>query len=329
MKASYWHSSEEHGAECDLCPHRCRISEGATGMCRVRQLEGGELRAVGYGLVSSMNLDPIEKKPLYHFCPGTDIFSVGGWGCNFRCSFCQNWTISQQVVDKGHRISPEGLVAEAKACNSPGIAYTYNEPLVGFEFVRDCATVARSSGLHNVLVTNGYLNAQPAAALLPLIDAVNVDVKSMDDLFYRDHCGGSLAPVLDFAAAARSSDCHVEITNLVIPGLNDTDSHFSSLADWIADALGDTTPLHLSAYRPQYKLDVSATPVESLERAHDLCSTTLKYVYLGNVSSHYGRNTICPECGNTLIDRSGYRGSTVGLDGRSCSECGSPADIVC
>ncbi|MDP6523890.1 MAG: AmmeMemoRadiSam system radical SAM enzyme [Kiritimatiellia bacterium] len=328
MKASYWNRCESNGARCELCPHRCLIREGRTGICRVRRLEDGELTAVGYGLASSLNLDPIEKKPLYHFHPGKDILSVGGWGCNFRCVFCQNWTISQQVMENGQRVTPERLVSEAKTCGSIGIAYTYNEPLIAFEFVRDCAEAARAEGLVNVLVTNGYLNLKPAAELFPLIDAANVDVKSLEDVFYREHCGGSLAPVLDFAAAARGAGCHVEITNLVIPGLNDSESNFAALAEWVVEALGDTTPVHLSAYRPQYKLDTPSTPIASLEKAYEVCSARLKYVYLGNVLSPRGQDTRCPKCGNLLINRSGYTICMKGIDGGLCSECGRPVEIV-
>lgn len=329
MKALYWNKCESDAARCELCPHRCLIHEGQVGICRVRRLETNELAAIGYGLVSSLNLDPIEKKPLYHFHPGRGILSVGGWGCNFRCAFCQNWTISQQVMEDGQRVTPERLVSEAKTCGSIGIAYTYNEPLVAFEFVRDCAEAARSEGLANVLVTNGYLNPEPASELLPFVDAANIDVKSMEDNFYRKHCGGSLAPVLEFAAAARGAGCHVEITNLVIPGLNDSENNFTALAEWVADALGDITPLHLSAYRPQYKLDVPSTPTADLERAYGLCSAGLKYVYLGNVLSQRGQDTRCPKCGSLLVRRSGYRTSVEGLDAKClCSECGRQVDIV-
>lgn len=327
--AKFWHKVEQGKVQCELCPHSCTIAEGRTGLCRVREAEGGELKVLGYGLLSSVNVDPIEKKPLYHFHPGTDIFSVGGWGCNFACVFCQNWTISQQVITGSQRYSPENVVAKASAAESIiGIAYTYNEPLVAFEFVQDCAELAKSRGLVNVLVTNGYIRPEPAAELLPLIDALNIDIKSMDDAFYRKHCRGSLKPVQDFAMQAREAGCHVEVTNLIIPGLNDENSQIEALAKWVRGNLGKATPLHLSAYHPQYKMKIPATPPELLERAYRICKEELLYVYLGNVWTKTGRDTECPECGAVLITRRGYATEVRGMQNGACEKCGRAIEIV-
>lgn len=326
--AEFWHTAEGGKIQCDLCPHACMIADGKTGLCKVRGNEGGELKALGYGFVSSAAIDPIEKKPLYHFKPGTRIFSLGGWGCNFSCAFCQNWTISQRTLRNGRQYSPQEIVAQASSSDSIGIAYTYNEPLVGFEFVRDCVRLAKSAGLANVLVTNGYTQPGPAAEALPFIDALNIDIKSMDDSFYHKQCRGRLEPVLAFAVQAHNAGCHVEITNLVIPGLNDDDEGIAALATWMRDNLGEKTPLHLSAYHPQYKLKISATPLELLERAYGLCRRKLLYVYLGNVATRVGRDTICPCCENALIVRQGYATDVKNIRNGHCGKCGRQADVI-
>ena len=313
---------------CELCPHGCALSEGQDGLCKVRGVRDGRLTALGYGLVSSAGMDPIEKKPLYHFRPGSAIFSVGGWGCNFACAFCQNWTISQQLVARREHHAPEEIVRSGATGGSVGVAYTYNEPLVGFEFVRDCSRLARDAGLANVLVTNGFIREAPAAELLALIDALNIDIKSMEDAFYREHCRGRLEPVLAFARQAVAARCHVEITNLLIPGLNDGDERVAQLARWVARELGAGTPLHLSAYHPQYKLERPSTPVDTLVRAFHVASEHLEYVYLGNVVSAEGRDTACPGCGGMLVRRRGYSTRVVGISSGACHQCGRAADFV-
>jgi len=295
----------------------------------VRVAEGGGIKAAGYGVMSSVSMDPIEKKPLYHFLPGSTIFSVGGWGCNLRCVFCQNWSISQQFEAGGTRYSPETVIGKAQASGSTGIAYTYNEPLVGYEFVYDCAGLADELGLANVLVTNGYIEQQPAAELLPMISAMNIDIKSIDDAFYRKQCRGSLDPVLRFARQAKAAGCHVELTNLLIPGLNDDIGAIERLAAWIRQHLGESTPLHLSAYHPDYKLDTPATPIPTLERAYESCRESLLYVYLGNVfAGSVGSDTECPGCGATLVSRRGYTAVLTELADGLCAQCGRPADII-
>jgi len=326
--ARYWEPAGGGAIRCTLCPHACVLREGQTGLCHVRTVGQGHLMSAGYGLISSACVDPIEKKPLYHFYPGEEIFSIGSWGCNFACVFCQNWTISQQLIDGHHTYSSGEIVERARHAGGIGIAYTYNEPLVSFEFVHDCALRARDAGLKNVLVTNGYVAPAPAAALLPLMDALNIDVKSMDDAFYVTKCRGHVKPVLDLAAQAVACGCHVEITNLVIPGLNDDDALICSLAAWMADTLGEFAPLHLSAYRPQFKLSVPATTVTHLRRARALARKRLAYVYLGNVLSSDGQDTECPGCGKVLVRRRGYETALVGLDRGVCAGCRRAADLV-
>lgn len=352
--AKFWHKTDKNLVHCDLCPHGCTIAEGKTGLCRVRSVRDGELKAIGYGLLSSVAMDPIEKKPLYHFHPGSGILSVGGWGCNFACVFCQNWTISQQIAERSQAYSPEDIVAQASAYagdtstdsarhggSSPvarlprgsvgasiGIAYTYNEPLINLEFVQECAIQARASGLVNVLVTNGYIQPEPAAELLNVIDGLNIDIKSMDDAFYRKQCHGNLGPVLAFARQARDSGCHVEVTNLLIPTLNDSRELLEKLAGWVRENLGETTPLHLSAYRPQYKLNIPSTSSAVLERAYEICKQELLYVYLGNVLTETGQDTLCPQCGSVIISRRGYMTKVQGLAGGTCRKCGRQTDII-
>ena len=326
--ALFWQTAADGKIECGLCPHHCRLVDGKKGLCGIRLAQGGRLFAAGYGLISGVHNDPIEKKPLYHFHPGAQIFSVGGWGCNFKCKFCQNWTISQEVDLNNAPVSPAKIVAAARAEQSIGIAYTYNEPLINIEFVGECAGLARAAGLVNVLVTNGYVEKEPADYILPLIDALNIDIKSMRDEFYKKQCFGSLAPVLAFSKQAAAAGCHVEITNLVIPGLNDADDEFTRLAGWISANLGAKTPLHLSAYHPEFKMDRPPTPLATLERAHRLCREKLAYVYIGNAFSDEGQSTCCPQCGNVWVSRHGYNTRLGGLKDKHCAKCGRKADVV-
>ncbi len=282
-EALYW---EEEGGEgqvrCRLCPHECRIVNGLTGICGVRQNLGGKLYSTVYGETTSVALDPIEKKPLYHFHPGEYILSLGTKGCNFKCPFCQNWAISQDIEARTEAITPDWAVAKANECGSFGIAYTYNEPFIWYEFVLDTAKLARRKGLKNVLVTNGYVNPGPLEEMLPVIDAMNIDLKSIDDEFYRRYCKGSLAPVLHTIKRSVGS-CHVEITNLVITGLNDKDEDFIRLTDWIYKNAGPDVPVHFTRYFPCYNLESPPTSKETLEKARQIAGKKLKNVHLGNI----------------------------------------------
>ena len=326
--AEYWDRREDGRASCRLCPHHCVIKEGQSGLCNVRGVRGGELKALGYGILSSAHVDPVEKKPLYHFFPGASIFSIGGWGCNFGCVFCQNWAISQKFAESEKRYLPIDIVSQVRASDCKLVAYTYNEPLVGFEFVRDCCRLTRQAGYRNVLVTNGYVEEAPAAEMLPLVDALNVDIKSMEDEFYRKQCRGSLDPVLRFCRQAAKAGCHIEITNLVIPTLNDREELFRQLARWIQSELGPDVPLHLSAYRPEFRSTIPPTPPETLAAASRICREELQYVYLGNVWGMEGQDTCCPGCGNLLLSRRGYTTRRVGVRDGQCRQCGRKADII-
>jgi len=314
---------------CRLCTWHCNIKPGATGVCRVRRNDGGVLRALTYGRITAANLDPIEKKPLFHFYPGRPILSIGSWGCNLRCSFCQNWEISQQEAPTRELMPAAAaeLAAQLEAQGNLGIAYTYNEPFIWFEYVYDTGKLVHERGLKNVLVTNGIVEVEPLEELLPLIDAMNVDIKSMDDEFYRRMAQSS------GLAARRTVElawgrAHVEITNLVIPGENDDDEDFRRLAEW-ASSISRKLPVHVSRYFPAYRCRIPPTPVETLERARRILSERLDFVYVGNVVTAEGDNTYCPRCGALVVRRRGYQAEVVALDeGGRCAACGEELGIV-
>lgn len=321
-RAEYFEPLADHKVHCSLCPQDCTIRDGRTGFCRVRQNRGGVLYSLNYGQVSSIALDPIEKKPLYHFFPGSFILSAGTVGCNLRCGFCQNWQIAQQDAPT-FTIPPAELVAMAKKRaeeGNIGIAYTYSEPGVWYEYVKDCAQLAKEAGLKNVLVTNGYLMPEPLAALLPYVDAVNLDIKAFTDDFYRRNCAGHLPPILQTAEIMQRY-CHLEITTLVVPGENDSEEEIGALARWIAKHLGREVPLHLSRYFPNYRFQLPPTPILTLHRVREAAEEYLQFVYLGNVGGEEETTTFCPECGRELITRG--RRVISRLQGETCPACGT------
>lgn len=326
VEAKYWEKGKGGTVQCLLCPVKCRLKEGNTGVCMAKKNVGGRLMAVAYGLSTSFNLDPMEKKPLYHFYPGTQILSVGPNACNIACQFCQNFQISQQAAPTEY-IKPSLLAAEAqKIENCAGVAYTYAEPLMWYEYILDAAQEVRKAGLKNVLVTNGYLEPEPFDAILPLIDAFNIDIKSMDEEFYKKVCKGRLAPVLRNVEKTVGK-AHIEITNLVIPGLNDRDDNFERLAKFLAD-IDPFIPLHFSAYFPRHKLSNPPTPPQTLFRAAEIAKQRLKYVFVGNIRADRFENTECPFCNAVLIRREGYETTIVGLNGSLCAACGGNPRIV-
>ena len=325
IEAAYYEKLDDSKVGCHLCPQECRIGDGAKGFCRVRSNDDGTLYSDIYERVLAANMDPIEKKPLYHFHPGTSIFSIGTRGCNQRCDFCQNWEMVQ-TDSPGTYMSSDEVVGMADRGGSIGIAYTYNEPMIWFEFVLECARKVRARGLKNVLVTNGSVNPGPLEELLPFIDAMNIDVKSMDPEFYRKVCKSTLEPVLATARLAKVA-CHVEITNLVIPTFNDSDALLARLIDFVAE-LGRDTPLHFSAYYPCYKMTVEPTPLATLQRAYRLARDKLDFVYMGNVRAQDAGNSCCPGCGQRVVERDGYITRVVGLEGMHCSHCGKELPFV-
>ncbi|MBT3273810.1 MAG: AmmeMemoRadiSam system radical SAM enzyme [Spirochaetales bacterium] len=318
-------SVTDKSIRCLLCPHNCVIPEGGFGLCRVRTNVGNNLSLPYSGLLSGTSIDPIEKKPLYHYHPGKSIFSVGFYGCNFSCPFCQNFRISQQVIDGLEKVSPHQLVDQAVSRNSFAVAYTYSEPLVHYEYVIDSSKLASEKGLKNVLVTNGYINKKPASILLDSIDAVNVDLKSFRDDFYKDELDGTLRPVLDFIKMA-SEKAHLEVTTLVIPEKNDSDSEIRRIAGFLAE-INPAIPLHLSCYYPTYKYDAKATPVASVLHLAEIAREMLQYVYPGNVGAE-AAHTRCPDCGHLVVERRGYLTRVVGLDKGRCGNCGISIPIM-
>jgi len=312
--------------KCLICPHECVISEGMRGICGVRENDGKSINLATYGIISGYAIDPIEKKPLYHFYPGKSIVSVGSYGCNFKCDFCQNYQISQFVEREGsYALSPDELVKRAlKTPDNIGIAYTYNEPLIWHEYVKDCAMAAASEGLKNVMVTNGYFNREPLAELIRFIDAFNVDLKAFDDDFYRKYTGGTLKPVLTSAIDIVRAGRHLELTTLILPGLNDSEAAMKREAEWISTNLGRKVPLHISRYFPMYRRSDPATPSTTVIKLRDIASEYLDYVYTGNLhQTECGSDTICPSCHVPVIKRSGYKISVTGLDEKgTCLHCG-------
>lgn len=331
-EARHYRQAEQGGVICELCPHKCHLSEGKRGICRYRSCQGNKLYTQNYGEISSFALDPIEKKPLYHFYPGKDIVSLGTVGCNFNCRFCQNWQIAQQEADTV-RLAPEQAVELAVTKggnNNLGIAYTYSEPVVWYEFVADCARLVKERGLKNVLVTNGFICEQPLKELLPFIDALNIDVKAFHTDYYTKTCGGRLEDVLATVEQA-AAVTHVEVTTLLVTGLNDSEEEVGNLASWLAGISPDI-PLHLSRYFPNYKLDLPPTPEERMDTAYRIAREKLNYVYLGNINTKQGRDTLCPECGAVLVVRSHSRGQLVKLrieDGKAfCEVCGRAIPLL-
>lgn len=323
-RAKHWRR-EENAVVCTLCPHLCRIPEGKSGICRGRKNIGGELWAMNYGRTPTLSLDPIEKKPLYHFHPGSRILSLGPVGCNFKCDFCQNWTISQQDCPTS-LVDPETLVSHAHRTNSIGISYTFTEPLIWFEFVMDCASAFKSEGLANVMVSNGYVNPEPLAELLPLIDAWNIDLKSIRPEFYRRIAKGRLEPVLNTIVEANKVAL-VEVTNLVVTGENDSEEDISDLVDWLT-SVDKSIPLHFSRYHPDYQSRRPPTQRTTLEIAYRIGREKLDYVYVGNIFIDGTDATYCPGCGRAVIKRSHFSAASISLDGNKCAFCGNKIRIV-
>ncbi len=327
-EAMCYEGIENDRVQCNLCAHRCAIAPGKFGFCGVRQNKDGTLFSRVYGEAIASHVDPIEKKPLYHFLPGARAFSIATIGCNFHCSFCQNWQISQRSKRDGDpfaakHLLPDDVVARAVKNNCDTIAYTYTEPTIFFEYAYDSAKLAHEKGLANIFVTNGYMTEEALATIEPYLDAANVDLKSFRDSFYRDICKGTLQPVLDTIERMHERGIWVEVTTLVVPDQNDSDDELDEIASFIASVSTDI-PWHISRFRPDYEYDSSGpTPIETLERAlaigHD---NGLKYVYLGNIVGE--RGTKCPNCGHEVISRSFMSSPSLDLDEGECTRCATP-----
>lgn len=329
--ARWWSAQENDSVRCELCPRHCVIPLGESGSCRVRRNINGVLYTLVYGYPIAVHVDPIEKKPLYHFQPGSRVFSIGTVGCNLKCTFCQNWDISTASAQEYHTqpIEPEAIVREALAQKCQSISFTYNEPTIFGEYVLDIAKAARAANLKTVMVTNGYITLNAIADIYPWIDGTNIDLKAFSEEYYRKVCGGHLASVLEAIKAISKAGTFIELTTLLIPGLNDSPPELSQLTNWISTNLGADVPLHFSAFHPDYQLlDRPATPKHILDVAVQIArSAGLNYVYEGNVATTTEGNTYCPQCGRLLIERHFYFVKTHHLEGNRCI-CGKTIPLV-
>jgi len=331
-EALFYTELEDKSIECYLCPHNCKIKDQKRGVCGVRKNIGGKLYSENYGEITGLGFDPIEKKPLYHYHPGRNILSVGSIGCNLKCFFCQNWEISQATIDdisRQHTYEVEDIVNLAlQRKDNLGIAYTYNEPVIYYEFMVDVAREIKKQGLQNVVVTNGFINREPLQELMDYIDAFSIDLKGFTNEFYRKHTRSSFDPIKESLVQIRKNDKFLEVINLVIPTLNDDPGEFEDMMKWMKDNLGENTPLHISRYFPSYKSTIEPTSPSKLKEFYNLASQHLNYVYVGNIMLNEGSNTYCHRCGTLLVRREGYYTQTPGLDeGGKCTNCGNKVFI--
>ncbi len=332
-EALLYEKLSEGKVHCRLCQHRCQIADGQRGVCRVRENQGGTLYTLVYGQLISRNVDPIEKKPLFHFAPGSRSFSIATVGCNFRCDFCQNFEISQMPRDKkriiGEEVTPAEIVEMAKRRGCQSVSYTYTEPTIFFEYALEIAQLATAAGLKNIFVTNGYMTKEALQTIHPYLHGANVDLKSFREDFYQQRCGAKLAGVLESLRVMKELGIWVEITTLIIPGLNDGPEELRDIAQFIL-SLGRETPWHISRFHPMYQLlDHPPTPLSTLERAREIgLEIGLRYVYTGNVKGDVGEDTFCYHCGNLVVDRFGFQILKYLIKANKCPKCGAEIDGI-
>lgn len=323
--AAYYETLADKRIKCTLCPRTCIVDNGKRGFCRVRENRNGIYYTLVHSNPCALHIDPIEKKPLYHFLPGTTALSLATAGCNFTCKNCQNWDISQSKPDDTYNfpVTPQDIVALAVQYNTPTIAYTYTEPTVFFEYMRDTAKHAHAKGIKNIYHSNGYINPQPLEDIIDYLDGANVDLKAYSNDFYKDITGGTLFPVLTTLQTLKQAGVWLEITNLVIPTKNDSEALIRALCNWICDALGDDVPVHFSRFYPHYRLqNIHPTPVDTLQKASEIASIAgLKYIYIGNVPNVREEHTYCPACKKQVIERHGYSINAHGLNKGTCTFC--------
>ncbi len=325
-KEAMYQAETPKGIRCLICPNECTLKEGELSDCHNRRVYDGKLYTIAYGNPCAVHLDPIEKKPLYHFVPGTKAFSIATAGCNLACLNCQNWTISQSSPEetKNYDLMPDQVVSNAISYGCRSIAYTYSEPITFYEYTYDSARLAHEEGIYNVLVSAGYIQRDPLLNLCRVIDGANIDLKSMDDTIYLKLNAGKLGPVLETLKTLKNEGVWLEITNLVVPSWTDDMEMIKRMCNWLLTNGFEDTPLHFSRFHPQYKLQrLPATPVRTLEKASQIArSEGLRYVYIGNVPGNNATDTVCPRCGEVVIGRSGYRITRNELDRGNCSGCG-------
>lgn len=328
VPARYWHKLEDGRIQCDVCPRFCKLHDNQEGLCFVRARRGDQLVLTTYGRSSGFCIDPVEKKPLNHFLPGTPILSFGTAGCNLACKFCQNWDMSKarEMDVLADEASPETIARAAQRLGSRSVAYTYNDPVIFLEYAVDVAEMCRAQGIKSVAVTAGYVGDEARRELFQFMDAANVDLKAFTDRFYHKICGAHLQPVLDtLQYIKRETDCWLEITTLLIPGENDSEREIAPLSEWIGTELGPDVPLHFTAFHPDWKmLDYPPTPPITLTRARNLAMQAgLQYVYTGNVHDEAGGSTYCPSCGNKVIGRNWYEITAWNMSATgACAACG-------
>ncbi len=324
----YWHRLEDGRVQCDVCPRFCKLHEGQRGMCFVRAREGDAVVLTTYGRSSGFCIDPIEKKPLNHFFPGTSVLSFGTAGCNLACQFCQNWDISKsrEVSRLSDSASPEAIARAARECGARSVAFTYNDPVIFLEYAVDVADACREAGVRSVAVTAGYMTEEPRRELYRHMDAANVDLKGFTERFYKETCAGHLQPVLEtLEYLRRETGVWFEITTLLIPGENDSDQELHAMTEWVVSRLGTDVPIHFTAFHPDYRmLDKPGTPPSTLTRARAIAvEKGIRYAYTGNVHDPAGGSTYCHQCRKTLIGRDWYELGQWNLDGGKCRFCGA------
>ncbi|MBU1125233.1 MAG: AmmeMemoRadiSam system radical SAM enzyme [Candidatus Omnitrophica bacterium] len=325
-EARYYQKLDKKVVQCQLCPRMCFIPSGKRGFCGVRENRDGTLYSLVYARPVAIHIDPIEKKPLFHFLPSTTAFSIATAGCNLRCKFCQNWEISQAKPEdlQYAYLEPVELVKKAKEAGSPSIAYTYTEPTIFYEYMLETAKLAKEAGIKNVMHSAGYINEEPLRELVKYLDGANVDLKGFREDYYRDISEATLAPVLRTLKILKESGVHLEITNLVLSGYNDDDETLTQMCLWIKENLGEDTPLHFSRFFPMYKLvALNPTPVATLEKARKIAMNCgLQYVFIGNLAGNPSENTYCPQCKKLLIERKGYFVAQNNVVDGKCRFCG-------
>lgn len=324
-EAKYYEKLEEKRVECRLCPRRCRVAPKERGYCGVRENIDGKYVTLVYGRACSANVDPIEKKPLFHFLPGAKALSIATAGCNMECKFCQNWEISQFRPEqiRSFNLPPDALVHEAGSRGIESIAFTYSEPVIFYEYMLETARLAREKGVKSVMISNGYIEEAPMAELCEQLSGVKIDLKAFTEKFYKEMCSGKLEPVLETLKLLKNKGIWFEIVVLIIPTLNDGVDEITRMSEWIARELGPDVPIHFSRFHPTYKVkNLPPTPISTISRAREIAMRVgLNYAYVGNVPGHEGESTYCPGCGKVLIRRLGFRIDNVGLRKGSCMYC--------